>query len=208
MTPAMNYAGSYLAKKSGFDPRFQTALDQFLAAAPAGMLSIRSGYRTPERQAQLWQGALQKYGSAEAARKWVAPPGRSNHNHGLAADLGFAGPDAIKWAHENAPEYGLAFPLSNENWHVELAGIRGGNGPAPAPAPQGGAPVQIPTLAANFASQPMGMAVDPVALAPPPVIENPLLTRAALQEKAERGQAEIQQRRQALLGGSLASTFA
>ena len=60
----------------------------------------------------------------------------------------------------------------------------------------------------NFASQPMGMAVDPVALAPPPVIENPLLTRAALQEKAEREQAEIQQRRQALLGGSLASTFA
>jgi len=206
MTPAMSYTQNYLARK-GFDPRFQTALDQFLGAAPAGFLSTKSGYRSPERQAQLWQSALQKYGSPEAARKWVAPPGRSNHNHGLAADLGFSGPDAIKWAHENAPKFGLGFPLSNENWHVELAGIRGGQG-APAASPiQAAAPGA--SLAQSFVGAAPEMPVDPVALMPAlPAPENPMLTRTALMEKREREQAEIQQRRQALLGGNLASTFA
>mgnify|MGYP002140046610 FL=1 len=49
-------------------------------------LQVYSGYRSPERQAQLWDAALKKYGSPEAARKWVAPPGRSQHGHGNAAE--------------------------------------------------------------------------------------------------------------------------
>lgn len=202
MNPAMNYAQTYLAKK-GFDPRFQTALDQFMGAAPAGFLTVKSGYRTPERQAQLWEAALQKYGSPEAARKWVAPPGRSNHNHGVAADLGFAGPDAIKWAHENAPKYGLNFPLSNENWHVELAGVRGGK-----EAPDQGVPIQTPSLAQAFAAGPEPAPIDPVAAMPTlPVLQNPMAMRSAMQEQAEREQAEIRQRRQALFGDSLASLY-
>jgi hypothetical protein len=119
---------------SGFDPRFESALSAMFAAAPPELgLSVKSGYRTPERQGQLWQAALTKYGSPEAARKWVAPPGRSQHNHGMAADLGYASPAAVKWAHENAAKYGLAFPLGNENWHVELAGARGNQLPGAAP---------------------------------------------------------------------------
>lgn len=134
---------------SGMDPRFSGALQQLFAAAPPDIqaqLRVSSGYRSPERQSQLYDAALAKYGSPEAARKWVAPPGRSNHNHGYAADLKYLSPDAMKWARANAGQFGLAFPLGNENWHIELAGVRGGN----APAPQG------PTMVASAAPAPAG----------------------------------------------------
>jgi hypothetical protein len=114
---------------SGMNPQFSTALANMFSSAPPeiqGQLQVKSGFRSPERQAQLWQEALQKYGSPAAARKWVAPPGRSQHNSGNAADLGYLAPSALQWAHANAKRFGLAFPLSNENWHVELAGARGG----------------------------------------------------------------------------------
>ncbi len=119
---------------SGLSPEFRASLAKMLLAAPPEIqqaLRITSGYRSPERQAELWQGALTKYGSPEAARKWVAPPGRSNHNHGQAVDLKYLSPAATEWAHANAQQFGLHFPLSNENWHVEPIGARGGQ-PAPA----------------------------------------------------------------------------
>jgi len=112
------------------NPGFAANLQQFFAAAPAP-LSIVSGYRSPEHQATLWNNAVAKYGSPEAARRWVAPPGMSMHNRGMAADLGYGGgglgsgnADLINWAHENAGHYGLTFPLSNENWHIEPLGAR------------------------------------------------------------------------------------
>lgn len=108
---------------TGFTPEFQQALDRFIADAPGG-ITINSGYRSVERQQQLWDEALQKYGSPEAARKWVAPPGNSQHNYGRAADLGYASPDVRAWAHENAANYGLNFPMSWEPWHVEPVGAR------------------------------------------------------------------------------------
>ena len=120
---------------SGFDPRLNDRLTQFFLSAPAevrDVMRITSGFRSPEKQAQLWQEALTKYGSPEAARKWVAPPGRSNHNHGTAADLKYLSPAAQEWAHANAANYGLAFPLSNEPWHIEIAEARGGKPAMPA----------------------------------------------------------------------------
>ncbi|QIG74590.1 putative internal virion protein [Rhizobium phage RHph_I20] len=100
--------------------------------APVG-LGLYSGYRSPERQAELWAGALKKYGSPEAARKWVAPPGHSMHNEGLAADMGYNGQslqhapkEVVDWVHSNADRYGLKFPLGNEAWHIEDSSTRGG----------------------------------------------------------------------------------
>ncbi|MFA5897853.1 MAG: D-alanyl-D-alanine carboxypeptidase family protein [Hyphomicrobium sp.] len=113
---------------SGLQPEFRTALSSMFADAPPDIqakLRIGSGFRSPQRQAELWDQALKKYGSPEAARKWVAPPGRSQHNHGNASDLKYLDPSAQKWAHENAARYGLAFPLANENWHIEMANARG-----------------------------------------------------------------------------------
>lgn len=128
----------------GLNPGLRDAFTAMLAAAPPEIASgfgIQSGFRSPERQSQLYQAALQKYGSEQAARKWVAPPGRSQHNHGMAMDLSYASDAARKWAHENAVNFGLAFPMAHEPWHIELQGARGGK-------PGVGAPVSTPPAVA------------------------------------------------------------
>ena len=114
----------------GMKPDFASKLSAFLQAAEqaGNPINIKSGYRTEERQAQLYKAAVQKYGSEEAARKWVAPPGQSNHNKGLAADLDFSSEQAKQWAHSNANKFGLNFRMAHENWHVEPAGSFGNEG--------------------------------------------------------------------------------
>lgn len=107
-----------------FDPAFNARLRQLMAAAP-GRVWINSGRRSRQRQMALWNAALAKYGSAAAARKWVAPPGKSKHEEGIAADLGYESPAVKRWVHENAAKFGLHFPLGNEPWHIEPAGSRG-----------------------------------------------------------------------------------
>ena len=115
---------------TGLQGGFNNSLAAMFAAAPPeiqSQLRIMSAYRSPERQAQLWEEALAKYGSPEAARKWVAPPGNSKHNHGQAVDLRFLGDEAKNWVHANAAQYGLHFPMSHEPWHIEPIGSRGGS---------------------------------------------------------------------------------
>jgi hypothetical protein len=113
-------------KITGLNDNFRSGLGQMIEDAKAAGfdIDVNSGFRSVERQQELWDAALKKYGSPEAARKWVAPPGRSMHNYGMAADLGYNTPGAADWAHQNAGKYGLNFPLSNENWHVEPIGAR------------------------------------------------------------------------------------
>ena len=108
----------------GFQPTFQSGLDAMIAAArEAGHdVSISSGYRTPARQKMLFDQAVAKYGSPEAARKHVAPPGSSAHNHGFAADLAYGDDAARQWVHENAGRFGLGFRMGHEPWHIEPAG--------------------------------------------------------------------------------------
>jgi hypothetical protein len=104
---------------SGFVPAFEAALNKLLKATG---LTVNSGYRSNERQAELFAAAVRKYGSEAAARKWVAPPGKSKHNHGVAADLGgnlSVLNDAL------LRKYGLYRPMQWEPWHVELIGSRG-----------------------------------------------------------------------------------
>lgn len=114
---------------TGLNPQFSGPLGQFLSEArQAGMnIQIGSGYRSVQRQKELWEGALRRYGSPGAARKWVAPPGRSRHNFGTAADLwvngrklGDPGTEReTQWAHANAGKFGLGFRMGNEPWHIE-----------------------------------------------------------------------------------------
>lgn len=89
-----------------------------------------SGYRNSKRQAQLWQAALKRYGSAQKARQWVAPPGHSAHHSGRAIDLylGFQissknvqkmrATPAYKWLVQNAVRFGF-YPYPKEPWHWE-----------------------------------------------------------------------------------------
>lgn len=114
-------AGQSASHVENLQTDFAERLSAFLNAAPGGGISIYSGARSFERQAQLFSAAVKKYGSVEAARKWVAPPGSSQHNKGAAADLRFASDAARRWAHENAPIYGLNFRMGHEPWHVEMA---------------------------------------------------------------------------------------
>ncbi len=118
---------------TNLDPAFASSLAVMFAAAPPDVqqnLRVMSAYRDIARQQQLWDEALAKYGDPEIADNWVAPPGRSNHNHGRAADLRYLDDMAREWAHANAQQFGLAFPLGNEPWHIEPAGARGGQQPA------------------------------------------------------------------------------
>lgn len=104
----------------GLDPEFDRKI-RALIAASGGKVTIRSGYRSVAEQQRLWSAAVKKYGSEAAARKWVAPPGKSNHNRGVAVDLG----GDLSLAHRLAPQFGLTFPMGHEPWHVEPAGARG-----------------------------------------------------------------------------------
>lgn len=122
----------------GLDASFATNLAAMMEDAPPGIregLGLMSGYRSEARQAELWAEALAKYGSEAEARKWVAPPGRSEHNSGTAVDLSWNGkslkhapPEVIAWVHENAAKYGMYFPMAHEPWHIEPTGSRDGSG--------------------------------------------------------------------------------
>jgi hypothetical protein len=120
-----------LTGTSGINPDFLSRLEALRRALPNNLgaqIGIKSGYRSPAHQAELYARAVQKYGSPQAARKWVAPPGHSQHNRGFAVDLSYGSPEAERAAHQLAAQYGLTFPMSYENWHIEPIGARGGAG--------------------------------------------------------------------------------
>ena len=193
---------------SSMSPDFALALGQLLSAAPKGYVQVSSGYRSPDRQAQLWADAIKKYGNADAARKWVAPPGRSKHNHGGAADLKFLNDTARQWVNQNAGKFGLSFPMAHENWHVELAGGRDHQhapsepaqvftGPGgPAMGFTGDAPA--PTLA------------DLVSPAPAQGFDLGNVVSQYMQGRQQRIDQEAvdKARKQALFGGGLADLYA
>lgn len=111
----------------GLNEEFSGRLATMLQEAPQEVrdaVKVDSGYRSVDHQRKLWNAALAKYGSVRAARRWVAPPGHSYHGRGLAVDLKYASADAREWVRDNAKKYGLHFPLSNENWHIEMVGSR------------------------------------------------------------------------------------
>jgi D-alanyl-D-alanine carboxypeptidase len=78
---------------------------------------VDSGWRSPEYQERLLQGAISEYGSAAEAARWVASPDTSAHVSGDAVDLGR---DAAAWLSEHGAAYGLCRIYDNESWHYEL----------------------------------------------------------------------------------------
>lgn len=116
--------GPLAGLNAGFGQRLQAMMAEAERLFGAGAVQVTSGFRSVERQQQLWESALQRYGSPEAARQWVAPPGSSSHNHGLAADLRYGAPGVQDWFHANAGRYGLGFRMGHEPWHIEPQGAR------------------------------------------------------------------------------------
>jgi len=88
------------------------------AAADDGVaLTLTSGKRTAKEQQALVDAALEKYGSAKEAHRWVLPPNASAHVKGLALDVG---PTAgALWLGEHGLEFGLCRTYANEVWHFE-----------------------------------------------------------------------------------------
>lgn len=93
----------------GLRPWFVFRLACLFASVPG--LTIVSGFRTHAEQARLHR---QKPDLA-------APPGRSMHEVGLAADLGFVSVSARRAAHREATACNLEFPVPHEPWHIEPA---------------------------------------------------------------------------------------
>lgn len=73
--------------------------------------SLSSGVRSTADQARL-------YADRGNNPNPVAPPGSSNHERGLAIDIGGMTPEQRAML----PQYGLAQPVANDPPHVELAG--------------------------------------------------------------------------------------
>ena len=132
------------------------ACDAFLqmqaaAAADGVTIWMQSGYRSVEYQTKLYTNKTNYYlnqGFDEATAKEKAagivnPPGYSEHNCGLAADLtspehtelteGFEDTAAFRWLQQHAGEYGfiLRYPkgmeafteITYEPWHWRYVGV-------------------------------------------------------------------------------------
>lgn len=108
-----------MATTEGLNADFARRLNALIAAS-GGKVYITSGYRSEQRQAELFAAAVRKYGSEKAARRYVAPPGKSRHNSGMAVDLG----GDLAFVRANAARFGIHQPMSWEPWHWEPLGSR------------------------------------------------------------------------------------
>ena len=106
---------------TGLHPLLRASVETLIAHSN-GRVYVNSGYRSIKEQQVLWTAALQRYGSAEAADDWVAPPGHSMHNRGLAVDLG--GDLALAARLVDELDLPLWRPMSYEPHHFELLGSR------------------------------------------------------------------------------------
>ncbi|MBR6735654.1 MAG: D-alanyl-D-alanine carboxypeptidase family protein [Oscillospiraceae bacterium] len=136
------------------DARIEEDLDDMISSAKAdGVdLLVCYGYRTFAQSQQLFEKQINRQKAAnphytheqavEAAKRWVAPPGTSDHHTGLALDIvtpsnqvlddNFATTDAAKWMAAHGWEYGfvLRFPkdkteitgIAYESWHMRYVG--------------------------------------------------------------------------------------
>ncbi len=115
------------------DPALRSAVEEAArdARLDGVVVGITSGWRSRAHQRRLLDEAVSRYGSVEAARRFVATPDTSAHVTGEAVDIGPREADAWLRAHGSA--YGLCQVFANEPWHYELATTPGGSCPARLP---------------------------------------------------------------------------
>ena len=120
--------------------------EMFDAARAEGIYPIvREGYRTEEEQQAIFDEKVQAYinegysrsRAERTAKEWVALPGTSEHQLGIAVDINAdkskcSNDEVYEWLAENAHEYGfiLRYPqgkteitgTSYEPWHYRYVG--------------------------------------------------------------------------------------
>lgn len=127
------------------DKRIYEPLMEMLEAAKEGNWNqlpvVVSGYRTQEKQQELYDEKIaeyrkQGYSKDEAvkqAEQWVAVPGCSEHQLGIAVDINGATYDLYFWLQENSYKYGFIFRYpggktnitgtAEEVWHYRYVGV-------------------------------------------------------------------------------------
>lgn len=127
------------------DERIAQPLEElFHAASTAGYTPcVSSGFRTRDDQEQILEDRIESYeadglapqAAEREARRWVAEPGTSEHELGLAVDINDAlGNEGLyDWLAEHAHEYGFIqrYPsdktditgISFEPWHYRYVGV-------------------------------------------------------------------------------------
>lgn len=128
-------------------PEASSALDRLFDGAKISgyPLVIVSAYRSAQEQQELYDNTMKEQGSIYA-ESYIAKPGQSEHQTGLAVDISsyttgctidFSGcqlqPSAASWLEANAPDYGfiLRYPpgklaitnVAHEPWHFRYVGI-------------------------------------------------------------------------------------
>ncbi len=123
------------------------ALEEMFAAAKLEakltLLTV-SGYRSYSKQSILYSNKIKSTGSVKKAQEYVAPPGASEHQLGMAMDVGakgvssglngsFGKTKAGKWVQENAHRFGFIVRYQQgweeitgyeyEPWHVRYVGV-------------------------------------------------------------------------------------
>ncbi|BAM53675.1 hypothetical protein BEST7613_4744 [Synechocystis sp. PCC 6803] len=131
--------GEYYGRSESLDQEAATAFKKMQADAQVQgvRLTIISGFRSIASQDALFQNQIKRKGGKEAAARFSAPPGHSEHHTGYALDIGdganpandlkinFENTSAYQWLARNANQYGfeLSFPPNNsqgvsyEPWH-------------------------------------------------------------------------------------------
>lgn len=124
---------------NGLTPETKTALNNMIAGAKAEGISLWSvsGYRSYDRQNTLYTNYCKQSGK-EAADRFSARPGYSEHQTGLAIDLNnasssFAGTKEAIWLEKNCYKYGFIIRYGKdkeqytgfkyEPWHVRYLGV-------------------------------------------------------------------------------------
>ncbi len=128
------------------DERVYESLMEMLEAAKEGNWGeaprVISGYRTEEEQRGFYDDKVNEYlaqgyseeGAKAEAVKWVAVPGTSEHQLGLAVDLEGETYDVFFWLQENSYKYGFIFRYpgdktdltgtAEEVWHYRYVGAK------------------------------------------------------------------------------------
>lgn len=127
------------------DRRIYAPLMEMLEAAKEGnwglLPKVVSGYRTQKKQQSLYDDKVAKYEkqgyakeeAKEMAERWVAVPGYSEHQIGLAVDINGATYDLYLWLQANSYKYGFIFRypghktdltgVAEEVWHYRYVGV-------------------------------------------------------------------------------------
>jgi D-alanyl-D-alanine carboxypeptidase len=147
-SPQLSRIGTYNGEERQLDSRAAPFAIALVAAAEADgiRLTLRSTYRSVARQDANFRNSFQqrvdrgmsREEAFDATAAWIAPPGTSEHNAGIAIDFNlieerFENTPEFAWLAENAHKFGfiLRYPrntqhitgINYEPWHYTFVGM-------------------------------------------------------------------------------------